>query len=185
MPDGDGGPTPTRTWAKLGTGAGPSTRSPHRGSRETARERLPVELAIWSQRPGIDRLHKPWEHVRGQSFGECTANTQADLKVRLRGLPVDQDEGGQRVHAFIALQRQDGCLANARQAAEIRLHVTELDTVAVELDLIIDPTVEEQQAVLQMPQIAGTVGTCTLQIEEAEIGKVRPLAIAWADVWAR
>ena len=46
-------------------------------------------------------------------------------------------------------------VADAFERAEVRLDVAELDTVAVQLHLVIAPAIEEHQAVLDVPDVAG------------------------------
>ena len=79
-------------------------------------------------------------------------------------LALGDDERRQRVHLPVAQHRQDDRVVDALERTEVRLDVAELHAIAVQLHLVIAPAIEEHQAVLDVPDVAGAgtrAGRCT------------------------
>src|SRR5262245_13687603 len=142
----------------------------------------PIHLPVHGHWQCVQKLELSRQHVSRQSLGESGAQTVCDYEVgSFRPLPED-DAGLQRHYVPVFGHGKHHSVADFGQRREVRFNVTQLDSIAVELDLVIDSSVEEQQSVLKMAQIACSIGSCPVEVEKCSCVRLGRIQIPRADV---
>ena len=137
------------------------------GSCQGLGQLAPVRLAVEIHQEALQEGEFPGDHVRGQAFGQLDFQLGGELEVRARGPLIEDHEGGERIDGPLLDHRQDDGIADPRQSPQVRLDVRQLDPVSVQLDLVVDPALEEEQAVAVAAPVARPVSPMAIQAANA------------------
>ena len=108
------------------------------------------------------------ENLRGIMYAgrrsvNWTFSSEASWKSERSGPLVEDHEGGKGIDGALLDHRQDDGIADPRQGPQVRLDVRQLDAMAVQLDLVVDPALEEEQAVAVAAPVARPVGPTAVE----------------------
>ena len=96
---------------------------------------------------------------------------------------AEENKRGERLDGAVFQHRQHNRIAHVRQSLQIGFNVAELDSIAAELDLLVDAAFEKQQIITKTTLISGSVGTLAGKFKKHFGREIRPLEITGADVW--
>src|SRR6516162_11875638 len=141
-----------------------------------------VGLAVQSHRKGITEENFPRQHVHWEAFGKLGTQAISHFEIALHAALRKDYEGGKRLGNALFHYRQNDCVGDSRQRAQILLNIPEFDAISVDLNLAINASVKEQQAVLHHPPIARAISTQVTQMEKRGIRQIGSAKVTGADV---
>src|SRR5258707_9307444 len=98
---------------------------------------------------------------------------------------AEYHKSGQRLGGAVLNHRDYYCVPYRGQRQKVCFDIANFDAVAAELELRIHAPLKKKQAITKSPLVAGPIGTPIAMLKEGGCRELRPLNVAWANIWSR
>ena len=134
------------------------------------------------ERADVEKL--PWDHIGWNALTEASFDFGGANEVCGETLVGEDDHGDERLDLAIFFEGENHGVGNFGEGTKIGFEVTEFDAIAVEFDLIILATFEEEMASARSSPVTCAVGWAAFEGAKGFGVEVRATEVAWADIGA-